>query len=468
MGIDSESRLFYVTNMKRSRRLLLGLFLFCLFAPALSFCLRAVLLASDSIDSNATTEPVKIVTASSSAAPVVYTMEIDGAIGTVTVDRVADAIDRAEKDNAELLVILMDTPGGLTKSTWSITKNMLNSHVPICVYIAPSGARAGSAGVFITYAANFAAMASSTNIGAAHVVSGDGQKIDSIMNEKLTNDAVASIKASAQKRGRNAEWAEQAVRESKSITDSEALALNVINFRAENLDSLLDKLNGQIAEMPQGTDTLNLIDAEVRPIETSFVERFLDIITQPDIAFILFSIGGLGLVLELYNPGSILPGVVGAISLILAFYAFQTLPINYAGLALMILAGILFIAEIKVISHGLLTVGGLIALFLGGLMLYDSVDPSIRVGMDVLITVVVLIGASVGLAGWLALKAQRTKPFSGQEGLIGKTADVRANGFVYVNGALWKAEASETLEIGAKVEVIGVEGLKLKVKRIVS
>jgi membrane-bound serine protease (ClpP class) len=453
--------------MKWSRRLLLGLFLFCVLAPVISFGLRTILYAQDSLTHDSAIEPIKTVSTTHTK-PIVYTMEIDGAIGTVTVDRIADAIDRAEKDNAELLVILMDTPGGLTKSTWAITKNMLNSHVPICVYIAPSGARAGSAGVFITYAANFAAMASSTNIGAAHVVSGDGQKIDSIMNEKLTNDAVASIKASAQKRGRNADWAEQAVRESKSITDSEALALNVINFRAENLDSLLNKLNGQVAETPKGTDTLHLVDADVRPIATSFVERFLDIITQPDIAFILFSIGGLGLVLELYNPGSILPGVVGAISLILAFYAFQTLPINYAGLALMILAGVLFIAEIKVISHGLLTIGGLIALFLGGLMLYDSVDPSIRVGMDVLITVVVLIGASVGLAGWLALKAQRHKPFSGQEGLIGKTADVRANGFVYVNGALWKAEASEILEIGAKVEVIGVEGLKLKVKRIVS
>ncbi len=450
--------------MKRGRRLLLGLLLFCLFAPVLSFGLRAILYAQDSLTPDSAVEALK----QTYARPIVYTMEIDGAIGTVTVDRIADAIDRAEKDKAELLVILLNTPGGLTKSTWSITMDMLNSHVPICVYIAPSGARAGSAGVFITYAANFAAMASSTNIGAAHVVSGDGQKIDSILNEKLTNDAVASIKASAQKRGRNAEWAEQAVRESKSITDSEALALNVINFRAKNLDSLLNKLNGQVAETPRGADTLNLVDADVRPIAVSFVEKFLEIITQPDIAFILFSIGGLGLVLELYNPGSILPGVVGAISLILAFYAFQTLPINYAGLALMVLAGILFIAEIKVISHGLLTIGGLIALFFGGLMLYDSVDPSIRVGMDVLITVVLLIGVSVGLAGWLVLKAQRSKPFSGQEGLIGKTAEVRANGFIYVSGALWKAEAAETLEVGAKVEVTGVNGLKLKVKRIVS
>jgi len=454
--------------MGAKHKILLGLFAFLLLSPVISFTLRAAL-ASDSTESF---DSIRFSDTTAALAPLerplVYRMVIDGAIGTVTNDRIKEAIDLAEENNAALIVIFLDTPGGFTKPTWTICKNILNSAVPICMYIAPSGARAGSAGVYMTYASHFAAMAPSTNIGAAYPVSGSGEEIDSVMNEKITNDAVAQIRAAAEKRGRNAEWAEKAVRESVSITDNEALELNVIDIRADNLDDLLDKLEGKETDVPMGNVVMKLKDARTIEIKISFVHRILELITTPDIAFILFSIGGLGIVLELYNPGAILPGVVGAISLILAFYAFQTLPINYAGLALIMLGVILFIAEIKVISHGLLTIGGIISLFLGGLMLIDTVDPSMKISLSILITVVACIGVIVIIATWLVIKAARNRPFIGQEGMAGKIAVVKKDGFVYVNGALWKMSSEDQLEIGDKVEVVSVDNMVLIVKKIES
>jgi len=394
----------------------------------------------------------------------VYTMVLDGAIGVVTDKRIAEAIELAEDDDAEMLVLLLDTPGGFVAATWSICKNILNSDVPVCMYIAPSGARAGSAGVYMTYASHIAAMAPSTNIGAAHPVGG-GQEIDSVMNEKITNDAVAQIKAAAEKRGRNVEWAEKAVRESVSITNNEALEINVIDLIASDLDDLFAQLNGREVELPRGNRALVLENVRVEEIKSTFVLRVLEVITDPNIVFILFSIGGLGIVLELYNPGAILPGVVGAISLILAFYASSTLPINYAGVALIMLAIVLFIAEIKIPSAGLLTVGGVVSLFLGGLMLIDTVDPTLQVSKSLLVTVVLIVGVIVGLVIWLIVKAAKHQPFTGNEGLIGKIAEVRKEGFVYVDGALWKMASDEPLEPGARVEVVGVDKLILKVKK---
>jgi len=398
--------------------------------------------------------------------PLVMTMIIEGTIGAVTDDRISDAIKLAEDENAELLVIFLDTPGGFTKPTWSICKNMLNSHVPICLYIAPSGARAGSAGVYMTYAAHFAAMAPSTNIGAAHPVAGDGSEIDSVMNEKITNDAVAQIRAAAEKRGRKAEWAEKAVRESVSITDNEALEIKVIDLRADNLDDLLAQLDGRETEVPSGKKVMELGNPEVEEIETTFAQRVLKVITQPEIALILLSFGGMALMLELYNPGAILPGVVGVISLILGAYALQFLPINYAGLALILLAAILFIAEVKVVSHGFLTIGGMISFFFGGLMLIDTVDPNLQISKSVLIAVVACIGVVVALASWLVIKAARHRPFIGNEGLIGKIAEVRGGNMVYVDGALWKIATDVHLNQGEKVEVVAVDSLTLKVKKI--
>ncbi len=400
-----------------------------------------------------------------STPPLVYTMTVDGPIGTVTDERIADAIERAEDDGAELLVVFLDTPGGFSEATWSICKNILNSHVPVCMYVAPRGARAGSAGVFMTYSAHFAAMAPATHIGAAHPVSGAGEKVDSVLNVKITNDAVAQIRASAEKRGRNADWAEKAVRESVSITDKEALELKVIDLVAAHLEDLLEQLHDRQVELPYGKKGVSTRGARIEEIKPSFAQKVLEIIVNPNIALILFSIGGLGIILELYNPGAILPGVVGAISLILAFYAFSTLPINVAGLALIILAMILFIAEIKIVSHGLLTIGGLVSFFLGGLMLVDTVDPALRVSKSLLVTLVVCIGVAVMVAAWLVWKAARNRPFIGQEGIVGKIAEVRPGGFVYVDGALWKAEADHELEVGSKVEVLSIDKLTLKVRK---
>jgi membrane-bound serine protease (ClpP class) len=449
----------------------LTLALFLLLSPIISIALNASPADDDAATGDTLVgEPVTILDSEDEAAadspPLVYTIIIEGAIGTVTDDRIEEAIEIADENGAELLVIMLDTPGGFTKPTWSICKNFLNSPVPVAVYIAPSGARAGSAGVYMTYAAHFAAMAPSTNIGAAHPVSGSGEEVDSVMNEKITNDAAAQIRAAAARRGRNAEWAERAVRESVAITDVEALDSNVIDIRAVDLEDLLAQIDGRDVELPDGDRVMALKDAVTENIETSWAFKFLDIITQPDIAFILFSIGSLGLMLELYNPGSIFPGVVGAISLILAFYAFQTLPINYAGVALIVLAIILFIAEIKVVSHGLLTVGGLISLFLGGLMLIDTVDPNLGVSLSVLVTVVVCVGVVVIAAGWLIIKASKRQVTTGYEGMIGKIAEVRKTDYVYVEGALWKACGidSEPLTVGAEVEVVAVDGLVLKVK----
>ncbi|MEW6051480.1 MAG: nodulation protein NfeD [Candidatus Zixiibacteriota bacterium] len=435
----------------------LALIGFCLLSPVISFTIRQAI-AEDSTHVVTPTTPM--------LQPLVYQLDIEGAIGAVTDTRISDALDDAEESRAELVVIMLDTPGGFTKPTWSICKHILNSPVPVCIYIAPSGARAGSAGVYMTYAAHFAAMAPSTNIGAAHPVSGEGQKVDSIMNEKITNDAVAQIKAAADKRGRNAAWAERAVRESVSITDKEALDSNVINIRAENLDDLLRQLDGRETETPFGKKTLKLAGARVETMKHSFVQKVLEIITSPDVAFILFSIGGLGIVLELYNPGSILPGVVGAICLILAFYSFQTLPINYAGVLLILLAIILFIVEIKVVSHGLLTVGGIVSLILGGLMLVDTVDPALRVSWSVLITTGILLGLTLVLVGTLVYRASRSKPFIGQHALVGKHGEIHPEQFVYVEGALWKYESDQPLDIGAKVEIISVDQLTLKVRKL--
>ncbi len=439
----------------------LFLFAFLLFIPIISFTIHTAI-ASDSVES--VTEDT--INYNDLPKSLVYHVNIEGAIGTVTNDRIEEAIELAEDEEAELLLITLNTPGGFSNSTRDICSNILNSEVPVCVYVYPSGAHAGSAGVYITYSAHFAAMAHSTNIGSAHPVSGDGKEIDSVMNEKVTNDAVAQIKSYAEKYNRNIEWAEKAVRESVNITDKEALELNVIEYRAATIDDLLLQLDGKETETASGKKTMALKKTTIETIDRTFVQTLLEIITDPNIVFILFSIGMLGITIELYNPGAILPGVVGAISLILALYSFQTLPINYAGVAFIILAAILFIAEVKVVSHGLLTIGGLISLFFGGLMLVDTVDPNLQVSMSVLISVVAFVGVLVIIALFLIIKDRKNKPFIGNEGMTGEIAEVKSNGMVYVNGALWKAESEDEINPGDKVEIVAVDKLLLKVKKI--
>jgi len=405
-----------------------------------------------------------------SGGPLVYTLTLEGSIGAIKYERIAEAIEQSEEDNASLLIVIMDTPGGFSSHTHTICKAILNSRVPVCTYVAPSGARAGSAGVYIAYASHFVAMAPSTNIGAAHPVAAGGGEIDSVMNEKVTNDAVAQIKAAAEKHGRNVEWAEKAVRQSVSITDNEALSLGVIEYRAEDVDDLLTQINGEIVDMPDGDRRVDVADAKIEEIDTSFAHGLLEIITSPEIVMMLFGLAGLGIMIEIYNPGLILPGVAGAIAGLLALYGLQMLPINYTGLALIILAIVLFIAEVQVVSHGILTIGGIISFFLGGLMLVDTVDPELQVSLSFLIVATIVVGATFAILTWLVVRAHKRQVFTGEEALIGKKAEVRKENMVYVDGALWKAIGPDgaALEVGSTVEVVEVDGLTLKVKSIVS
>jgi membrane-bound serine protease (ClpP class) len=397
---------------------------------------------------------------------------IDGAIGPITARIIGEVINSAVEDSAEALVVELNTPGGLDESTRLITKKILNAEVPVIVYVAPSGSRAASAGVFITLSAHIAAMAPGTNIGAAHPVSIGGQ-IDSTMQEKVTNDAVAYIKSIANKRGKNPEWAEKAVRQSISVTEYEALKDSVIDLVANNLRELLDQIDGRKVNLPSGEKILNTKGAEVKRVEIGWKDKILETISNPTIAYILFTLAMWGLFFELSNPGSILPGVVGGICLILAFFAFQTLPINYAGILLMILAVILFIAEVKVVSHGLLTIGGIISMIFGSLMLINSPEPYMRVSLVVVLTVVLGTSLFFIFAVGLGIKAQMKKVTTGDKGLIGMIGvartEIKPEGYVFIHGELWKAECDPQtggIEKGEKVKVIGIENLMLKVTKI--
>jgi len=442
----------------------LYIYLFLILLGAVS------LVIADSTDvADSVTDSASLESGAEDIPSTVYTMNLDGAIGTVAADRIIDAIDLVEKKHADLLLIKLDTPGGFNESMWDITKAIMNSTVPVAIYIYPEGARAASAAMYITYSAQIAAMAPSTNIGAAHVVSGAGE-MDSVMTEKVMNDAVAQLQGMAEKHGRNAEWAEKAARESVSITASEAIKLNVVDFIASSVDDLLKQIDGHEVNMVFGKKIVHTANPEKIPIERSFIQSLLEIITSPTIAFILFSLGGLGLVIELYNPGAILPGVVGGICLILAFYSFRTLPINYAGLLLIIFAVILFILEVKVVSYGLLSIGGIISFIIGGLMLVDTNDPSLKISKTVIFSVAVVVAAFVIFAVYFAAKARMSRPTTGAEGLVGVTGTVRrkidGSGMVFVAGEYWEARANEVIDEGEEIEVEAVEGMRLRVRKV--
>ncbi len=394
----------------------------------------------------------------------VATVKVDMAIGPIAERIISGAIDRAFEENRDLLVIQLDTPGGLDKSMRLICRKLLNSDVPVVVYVSPAGARAASAGVFITYAANLAAMAPGTNIGAAHVVNMGGQ-IDSVMETKVQNDAVAYITSIAKKRGHNIEWAKRAVLESVSIDAEEALDSNIVNIVANNIDDLLAQVDGRVVDLPDGPDTVRVAGETSEEYPVGFKNRFLNIITDPTVAFILFNIGWLGLMVELYSPGLIFPGVVGGISLILAFFAFQQLPINYAGLALIILAVVMFIFEIKVQSYGVLAVGGVVSMLLGSLLLIDSPAPYLQISLVVIITTVVVISAFFLFILSFAIRAHRRKVATGREGIIGAIGEVREGGMVFVEGELWSIISDQPLKTGDKIEVTAVAGMRLRVKK---
>ncbi len=406
---------------------------------------------------------------------IVHVITVASVISPVSAEFITKSIERAEEENAHCLVIEMDTPGGLLESTRQITKSFLAAKIPIIVYVSPSGARAASAGVFISYAAHLVAMAPSTNIGAATPVNLGGGSPDSssAMSNKITNDAVAQVKTLAERRGRNAEWAEKAVREAVSITESEALELNVINFISPSIDSLLSQIDGKEVEVVSGNYLLSTRDALIVRREMNLRYRLLEKISNPNIAFILMTLGFWGLFFELSHPGSIFPGVVGALFLIIGFFALQTLPVNYAGLLLILLALIMFILEVKVVSYGMLTVGGIISMVIGSLMLFeeppDNFGPLLKVSLSVVLLVVGLTAAFFIFVFSLALGAQRRHVTTGAEGLIGEvgTAATRIDpeGTVKVHGEIWKAVGDSFIKKGDKVRVVAVEGLALKVTR---
>ena len=402
----------------------------------------------------------------------VYTIEVDGIINPATAKFIIDSIDEATQQGAQCLIIQLDTPGGLMESMRIIVKKELASTIPIIVYVAPGGARAASAGVFVTMAANIAVMAPGTHIGAAHPVTlGGGEgKESKTMTDKIVNDTVAFIKNIAKARGRNVDWGEKAVVKSVSITDEEALKLNVIDLIAPDIPTLLAKIDGRVVKFDGVTRTLHTKGVQPRPIEMSWRDRLLEIISNPTIAYILLMLGIYGIFFELSSPGAILPGVVGGIFLILAFYALQMLPVNYAGLALILFAMILFIAEIKVVSHGLLAVGGVISLFLGSLMLFRSPVEYMRVSLSVIIPAVLVSAAFFIFAVTRAINARLKKPTTGMEGLLGEVGIastlIAPEGKVSIHGEFWNAMSDQNIEKGEKVQVIGVKNLKLNVKKI--
>ena len=405
------------------------------------------------------------------SAQTVISIKIDGAISPVVAEYIHDGIEKANREKASCLLIYLNTPGGLLQSTRVIVSSLLESGVPVIVYVSPAGAHAGSAGVFITMAAHIAAMAPGTNIGAAHPVSLQ-QAADSIMNEKGTNDAAAFIRTIAQKRNRNIQWAEDAVRQSVSITEKEALEKKVIDLIAFNEQDLLNQAEGKQVELGATTVTLHTKNARVELYEMSFTEKLLNILSDPNISYIILLLGLYGIMFELYNPGAILPGIVGVIALILAFYSMHTLPINYAGVALIIFAIILFLLEIKIVSHGLLTIGAVISLLLGSMMLIKSNSSleMVKISRAVIISSTAVTALFfLGVIG-MGLRAQRRKVVTGIEGLIGATGEsldtLEPAGTVLLQGEVWNAESiAGTISKGEKVLVKEMRNLKLYVEK---
>ena len=401
----------------------------------------------------------------------IFTIEVDGIINPPTAKFIIDSIDEAAKEGGQCLIIQLDTPGGLMESMRLIVKKILTSNIPVIVYVSPKGARAASAGVFITMAAHIAAMAPGTHIGAAHPVTlGAEGKESKTMTDKIVNDTVSNIKSIAKTRGRNVDWAEKAVRKSVSVTEEEALKLNVVDLISSDLQDLLTKIDGRVVKFDGTSRTLLTKGMQPRSLQMSWRDKLLDVISNPQIAYYLLMLGGMGIFFELSNPGAILPGVVGGIFLILAFYALHVLPVNYAGLALILFAIILFIAEIKVVSHGLLAVGGIISLLLGSLMLFQSPAEYMRISLSVIIPAVLVTSAFFIFAATMAIRARLTKPTTGMEGLVGEegiaSTSISPEGKVSIHGEFWNVVSDNNIEKGEKVQVIGVDNLKLKVKKI--
>ena len=402
--------------------------------------------------------------------PVINIIQVQDSINPGVEDFIRYAIEKSEHESAECLIILLDTPGGLETSMRGIAQAILNSEVPIVVYVYPDGARAASAGVFVTAAADIAAMAPGTNIGAAHPVTGSGGDIPSSMNEKVMNDMLAFARSIAAQRGRNADWLQDAVKKSISATAQEAYKENVIDLTSEDLPALIKRLDGWQVQRKGQAVTLHTKGAVQRTIPPGWQHSILRIISNPNLAYMLLMIGLAGLYFELSQPGAIFPGVVGGISLILALYALQTLPVNYAGILIILLGVVFFFAEIKIASHGMLSIGGVICLIFGSLMLFRYPEQPFQIALTVFLPTITTISLFFITVATLAFRAQTGKPLTGVDVLIGATGtvkkDVDPEGKVFVQGELWNAVADETIGAGELVEVTAVLNLKLKVKKI--
>ena len=404
--------------------------------------------------------------------PAVYVITIKGTINPVLVDYVERGIEEAEDNGARALIIQMDTPGGLDTAMRDIVKLIVNAHVPVVVYVAPSGSRAASAGVFITMAAHVAAMSPNTAIGAAHPVSisEEGEEaMSETMEDKVVNDAAAYIRSIAEAHGRNMEWAEKAVRESVSATEREALELNVIDLVATDLQDLIAQLDGRQVTLINGqTVTLKTDDVAIVDVPMKAIESFLYTIADPNIAYLLLSIATLGIMAEIFNPGLIFPGIVGGISLLLAFYSLGVLPVNYAGILLIVLAIGLFIGEVLSTTFGIFTIGGVVSLVAGSLILFKDASPEFQINPWLIAVVCILITGALTFIIQRAVSAHRKQAYTGREELIGKTATVKValnpEGMVLYKGERWTAiSESGEVKVGEEVVINRVDGLVLYV-----
>jgi membrane-bound serine protease (ClpP class) len=406
--------------------------------------------------------------------PVVYSAVVESIIHPVSAEYMIETMARADRDEAALVVFTLRTPGGLVDSTRDIVSRMLEAKTPVAVFVAPAGARAASAGFILIMAADVAAMAPGTHIGAAHPVSGNGQAMDETMSRKAAEDVAAYVRTLATHRGRNVTLAEEAVNESKAFTEQEALDARppLVDVLAPDVPELLKKLDGRtVMRFDGSTTTLHTANARVVPIEMSLRQRVLSAIAHPEVAYILLSLGTLGLTIELWSPGAIFPGVAGALCLLLAFFALQILPFNMVGLLLMLLGLVLFALEIKVTSYGLLTVGGLISLLIGSMMLMDSSVPELRLSLSFVLPVVLAFAGIAGFLVRLAVASQRRPATTGEEGMIGEAGKAltaigpSAEGQVSAHGEIWRATAAEPIAEGTRVRVTRVDGLTLTVRK---
>lgn len=408
-------------------------------------------------------------TTAAQARPNVYVLNVKGVINPVIAEYVTSGIQRAEDQNASLVVIKLDTPGGLDTSMRDIVQAIIGSNVPIAVWVAPSGGRAASAGMFITISANIAAMAPGTVIGAATPIDSSGQDIGADLRNKVINDAAAYARELASRRGRNPDWAEKAVRDAVSASSSEAVDLHVVDFIAPSLDSLLQQSNGRTVTTAAGQVTINTENANITETGLDFMQQLLLVITDPTVAALLLGFAGIAIYFELANPGSILPGVVGGISLLLALYALGTLPTNWAAVGLVAFGFLLFFLEISITSHGILSIGGLTSITIGFLMLINSSAPYMQISRPAVFGLIAGLAAGMSAITVLAIRSRRLRVKTGVQSMIGQQAEVRQalapKGMVFVDGELWEAVADGPVAAGERVRVLAVDGLTLHVAR---